>query len=138
VIRSVALYAALVGVPLVGVSAVLHFGQDLRTSPSFGGSWRLEATHGSVCDSVVEGPITLLIEQSGPALTVRGWGEPLTGQAVGNGFVVGDSSRQIEAHRAGGKNGDRFEGTAHGRQCPPVGTPVRASRLSLPRNLTGH
>ena len=137
-IRSIALYAALVGVPLVGVSAVLHIGQNLTTSPSFGGSWRLEVNPGPGCDPVVERPVTLLIEQSGPALTVRGWGESLRGRVIGEGFVVGDSVRRIEAQRTGGRNGDRFEGTAHGIPCPVAATPVRATRLSLPRNLTGH
>ena len=137
-IRSIALYAALVGLPLVGVSAVLHFGQNLKTSPSFGGSWRLEVNPGRGCDPVGERPVTLVIEQSGPALSVRGWGESLSGRVIGEGFVVGNSGRGIEAHREGGRNGDRFEGTAHGPRCPAPGSPVRATRLSLPRNLTGH
>jgi hypothetical protein len=132
------LYAVLVGLPLAGISVVLHFGQNLGTSPSFGGSWRLEANALPMCGSAAGEPVTLLIEQSGPALMVRGWGKPLTGRVAGDGFVVADSARRMAARREGGKKGDRFAGWAHGIGCHPDSMPVRATRLRLPRNVAGH
>ena len=137
VIRSVVLYLVFVGLPLMGMSVVLQVGRRLHAPVSFGGSWQVEARPRSSCAQLTD---QLLIEQSGPALqiTTRA-GEHLAGQVNASGFTAqGAGDLRIEAHRRPGREAE-WEGTADGIPCDSArGVPIRAIRLRLPRDLTGH
>jgi hypothetical protein len=68
-LRSLALYVVLVGVPLTGLFALLDWGQSLVPPPAIGGRWALAepvtACPGLSADTVIS------IEQSGRFLRVR-------------------------------------------------------------------
>jgi hypothetical protein len=54
-------YAVLVGIPLLGVAAILRLGQNVTAPPSIGGMWRIEADW-TGCDAP---PVEMRVKQSG-------------------------------------------------------------------------
>jgi hypothetical protein len=68
-LRSIALYVILVGVPLTGLFALLDWGQSLVPPPAIGGRWAL-AEPASTCPGLSPTAV-ISIEQSGRFLRVR-------------------------------------------------------------------
>lgn len=68
-LRSVALYVLLVGLPLTGLYALLEWGQALVPPPTIGGRWSLAET-ASACPGLPATSV-LSIEQSGRFLRLR-------------------------------------------------------------------
>jgi hypothetical protein len=70
------LYAAFVGVPLLGLLGVLRAGRGLEAPQSVGGSWKLDSG-GRLAGAIAcgqaedEDPITLRIGQSGPHIRLE-------------------------------------------------------------------
>ena len=140
-IRSILLYIALVGIPIAGVSAVLRAGRDLKPPTSFGGSWRVEAWPDSVCTQHQLDTLQLVVEQSGPSLSIKTRRGPLfTGQVEGDGFVVkGPNGRRMQGRRVSAGPAAVFEGVVTGAPCDAAtGTRMRGTRVHLPSELTGH
>jgi hypothetical protein len=85
--------------------------------------------------------LNLVIEQSGPALTIRTrrgvWFE---GTVEGDSFrAAGRNRRQILGRRVPGSGGSRFDGIVSGAPCEnATATRISATRLALPGGLTGH
>jgi hypothetical protein len=75
-LRSVALYVVLVGVPLGGLLAILHVGGSIEPPPAVGGKWSVTEDPLASCSAWPRGT-GLAIEQSGRFLRVRiAGGEP--------------------------------------------------------------
>jgi len=106
--RSVFLYVVLVGLPILGVVAVLRVGERLTPPRSVGGDWTVEAPDLSAGISDCRpswwnaGPLVMVIAQSGPDLVVT---FPATPDWTLSGTIRGDtltaatrgSSRQASA-----------------------------------------
>jgi hypothetical protein len=140
-IRSVLLYLLLVGFPVAGMSAVLRAGRDLKPPASFGGSWRVEAWPDSVCPLSQPDTLQLVIEQSGPGLSIKTRRGPrFTGQVSGASFAAqGPNGRRMTGHRIASSGPTQFEGIVTGAPCDrAVATRIRATRVHLPADLTGH
>ena len=140
-IRSVLLYIVLVGIPVAGVSAVLRAGRDLKPPTSFGGSWRVEAWPDSVCSQSRLDTLQLVIEQSGPALSIKTRRGPLvTGRVDGEGFAAdGPNGRRILGRRVSSGPAAVLEGVVTGAPCDAAThTRLRGTRVHLPSELTGH
>ena len=97
--RSILLYLALVGLPVVGVLGILHLGQRLTAPVSVGGAWIVEIAPGSATDpSCADPPIrsnrpVLTISQSGPRLALilnNGGRTNLTGEIRGVTITAGE------------------------------------------------
>lgn len=75
-VRTLALYAGLVGIPILGLVAVLHAGQRLQAPPSVGGAWRVESVDGGAgeCGPLARGAV-LAVSQSGVYVTLAIGGE---------------------------------------------------------------
>lgn len=69
-LKSLALYLVLVGLPLVGLFALLDWGQSLVPPPSIGGRWALATPAELACPGLPPAGV-LSIEQSGRFLRVR-------------------------------------------------------------------
>lgn len=143
-IRSVILYLVLVGLPAIGLSAVLNIGRQLVPPASFGGSWRVEAWPDSVCLDANPDTLQLFIEQSGPSLKIKTHRGPLfTGLVEGEGFFARGPNRRIMRGTRIPAESDTgatvFDGMVTGAPCDQaVNTRIRATRLQLPAALTGH
>jgi hypothetical protein len=141
VIRSALLYIILVGMPALGMLAVLRVGRSLKPPASFGGNWRVETGPDSICVGAQPDTFQLVIEQSGPLLGIESsTGSHFEGRVSGEGFTAEGRNRgRIRASRMPGKGGSRFEGTVAGVPCAAAtSTVIRATRLQLPGDLTGH
>lgn len=69
-LKSIALYLVLVGLPLIGLFALLDWGERLVPPPAIGGRWSLASEPTSACPALP--PTTVLsIEQSGRFLRLR-------------------------------------------------------------------
>ena len=140
-IRSVLLYLVLVGIPVAGVSAVLRAGRDLKPPASFGGSWRVEAWPDSACLQREIDTLQLVIEQSGPSLSIKTRRGPrFAGQVEGEGFSAkGPNGRHIQGTRISPGPAAVFEGIVTGAPCAEAThTRMRGTRVHLPSELTGH
>jgi hypothetical protein len=141
VIRSVVLYLLLVGIPVAGVWAVLRAGRDLKPAASFGGSWRVEAWPDSICSTSQPDTLQLVIEQSGPDLSVKTRRGPrFAGRVDGDSFSAhGPKGRRMTGKRISAPGPTQFEGIVTGAPCDQaVTTRIRATRVHLPADLTGH
>ena len=69
-LKSVALYLILVGIPLAGLFALLDWGRTLVAPPAIGGQWTVAGPTSSSCPGLPSGAV-LSIEQSGRFLRVR-------------------------------------------------------------------
>ena len=140
-IRSVLLYLVLVGIPVAGVSAVLRAGRDLKPPASFGGSWRVEAWPDSVCSQHQLDTLQLVIEQSGPSLSIKTRRGPLfTALVEGEGFnAKGPNGRRMQVTRVSSGPAAVLEGIVTGAPCDAATqTRIRGTRVHLPSELTGH
>lgn len=140
-IRSVLLYLVLVGLPVVGVTAVLRAGRELKPPTSFGGSWRVEALPDSVCLKYQLDTLELLVEQSGPSLSIKTRRGPrFTARVEGDSFVAhGPNNRKLAARRLGTAEPALFEGVLTAAPCDAATqTRLRGTRVQLPFELTGH
>jgi hypothetical protein len=103
--RSLLLYGALVGLPLLGILLVLQLGRGLTASPSFGGTWRLAtASYPDGCTP----PGALRIEQSGARARVG------MGAGTAWGEVDGASFRTLAPVEAPGEGCDGWHVEAEG------------------------
>lgn len=134
--RSILLYLALVGVPLLGVLGILQIGRGLVPPPAFGGTWRIEpetAESGAGC-ALPAG--TMRIEQSGLRARV------MLGAGAGSAEVDGRALRtrtllptsggdcsgwHLDAAGLGGAVPERLEGrlVPEGCACAPVAFTAR-------------
>jgi hypothetical protein len=69
-LKSIALYVVLVGLPLTGLFVLLDWGQRLVPPPAIGGHWSLGIGPASTCPGLASTAV-LSIEQSGRFLRVR-------------------------------------------------------------------
>lgn len=140
--KSVLLYLLLVGLPVLGVSAVLQAGRKLTPPVSFSGSWRVEAWPDSAC-LITDDPDTLqvVVEQSGPAVRIIfSRGTLLVGKVKGDSFSAAGRNRvRLHGHRSRELGPNHFSGIVIGAPCvAATRTRIRATRLLLPADLTGH
>lgn len=63
--KSVLLYVALVGIPLLGVLGILQAGRALVPPPAFAGTWRVTASPDSDAEGGCVPPTSFRVEQSG-------------------------------------------------------------------------
>jgi hypothetical protein len=140
-IKSVALYVILVGLPLAGLIAILDQGQTLVPPPSVGGSWVLASDQTLICAG--EHPVEVLaIEQSGRFVRVR-----LGDMPFGQGRIDGDrlhalapvtltscagGAAAIEATFADA--GRVLVGTIDARGCEACRSSALAARRTQPRH----
>jgi len=127
-LKSVALYVLLVGLPLCGLFAILDWGQSLEPPRAVAGDWRLTSDEPASCDPLGAGAV-LRVEQSGRFLRVRlddGPAHPagLDGQSVRTRVRVraGDcSGHEATIHAVLSDDDQALVGSveAHGcRACP--------------------
>lgn len=93
VVRHAFIYFVLVGLPLLGVLAILHYGSSLTPVPSVGGQWHLQ--HDAEVgrrrlERLLSDDPALVIVQSGPHLDVQP-ADPR--QSHGRGRLDGDVVR---------------------------------------------
>jgi hypothetical protein len=69
-LKSLALYLVLVGIPLAGLFALLDWGQRLVPPPAVGGRWTIVEPGAAACPGLPAG-VVLSIEQSGRFLQLR-------------------------------------------------------------------
>src|SRR5262245_7761413 len=69
-LRSVALYLVLVGIPLAGLFALLDWGRSLVPPPAIGGRWTVAEPTSAACPGLPSAAV-ISIEQSGRFLRVR-------------------------------------------------------------------
>ena len=81
-------YAALVGLPLAGLVAVLHAGRDLQAPPSIAGEWRIEF----LPTAAVEPP-RFTISQSGTHVQLEMFGREYRGALRGGTLVARSGPR---------------------------------------------
>jgi hypothetical protein len=137
--RPIVLYAALVGLPLLGILLVLQVGRGLTAPPSFGGTWRLAtATYPDGCTP----PSVLRVEQSGARARVglgagTVWGAVTEGSfrtlAPAEGPGEGCEGWHVQAEASGGATPTQLTGrlVPAGCACAPV--PFRAERAATGR-----
>jgi len=141
VIRSVLLYLVLVGLPVAGVSAVLRAGRELTPPTSFGGSWVVEAWPDSVCQEHQPDTLELMVDQSGPSLSIKTRRGPrFIARVEGDSFVAhGPNKRVLRARRLNTTEPAIFEGLLTAAPCDAATqTRLRGTRVQLPFELTGH
>jgi hypothetical protein len=134
--RSVLLYSAMVGVPLVLLLGVLGMGRDLSAPPSLGGAWRVES--GATC-GLSQGE-RFDIVQSGQFVVIRlSARSPLQGRLDGDVLRAAGGTREASAPGCGERelrlelrlmqSATVLEGTGGVEDCsacPP--RPIRAVR----------
>lgn len=114
--RALSIYLLFVGIPLLGVLAVLHFGQRIRPLTSVAGTWTIEADFGPVAISPCASLVTtikqpaLSITQSGRQLVFRLTNDEKTtfdgefgGTTLTGGIPI--SEKEAESLPCGGPNG---------------------------------
>jgi hypothetical protein len=69
-LKSIALYLVLVGIPLTGLFALLDWGGSLVPPPAIGGRWTIAGPTSEACPGLPSAAV-LSIEQSGRFLRVR-------------------------------------------------------------------
>jgi hypothetical protein len=82
-LKSLAIYVALVGLPLAGLAAILRAGGSLHAPPPIGGQWRIESA--PMAEGTGQATPTLAISQSGEHVEVS------LGSLVLRGRFAGDS-----------------------------------------------
>jgi hypothetical protein len=99
-IRPLVLYPVLVGVPALGVLAVLRVGARLEAPPSVGGAWSVEAAARAVDPACAArlAPAALRVTQSGTHLSLA-WGGPRA--ATLRGTLDGAALSAVEAGPGG-------------------------------------
>lgn len=91
-VRSLVLYAGLVGLPSLGVAGIVRVGERITPPLSVGGRWDVTVAPRSPADAACAGPLAggtptaLVVAQSGGRVTVA-LGEPT--QATGDGALAG-------------------------------------------------
>jgi hypothetical protein len=137
--RSIAVYALLVGLPLVGLLGVLRKGHDLEAPPPVDGTWWVNV--GASCG--LSGGERLEIVQSGQYVAVSlADREPLQGRfrdgvlrargGARESFAPGCSEGQVELVLRLGEDAGRLEGTGGIEgcsACPP--RPISAVRAPV-------
>ncbi|HYH79344.1 MAG TPA: hypothetical protein VEX86_06095 [Longimicrobium sp.] len=139
--KTLAIYAVLVGLPLLGLAAILRAGGRLHAPPPVTGEWRIEgAAVAAGTDTAVQ---ALAISQSGVYLDVALGSLSLRGRFVGDSMVAERRGRSVRAdgacfRDAGVRVRMRVDGEVRprrmagvlesdGRGCAPVAfTAVRA------------
>jgi hypothetical protein len=119
--KSFFLYLILVGLPVLGVSAVIRAGQEIEPPASFGGGWEIEVWPDSTCHKAqFPDTLSLTIEQSGPALTLRfSKGVEIVGRVSGQGFTAAGKHRvRLRAELMADSVARRIRGTIVGAPCP--------------------
>lgn len=135
-VRTAAFYLLLVGIPMLGMSAVLRLGRNLRAPASFGGKWSVSVSPATSCN---QDSLAMIIEQSGPVLRITTpEGGRLVGQVTDNEFTAeGPDNRRLHGRRLPGGVA-RYEGAADGILCDGArNIPFHATRLLPSRELTG-
>jgi len=150
-LKSVLLYLLLVGLPLLGIVGVLHFGERLKPPAFVGGTWSIQVSReaadlGSCGDLTTRlAGATLTVSQSGSSLTLTLGNEPkivLTGEINDLSVVaeslhqsadeapVADDSDAVQLQAQVGPRG-RLQGVIKLAHCAALrGLPFTASRLS--------
>jgi hypothetical protein len=117
-LKSAALYLLMVGVPLLGLVAILHWGESITPPPHVGGAWTIEAA----C-SGVPAEQGLVVDQSGRFLRAK-----FVDGVAGKGRLEGDRFTATITATVGACAGhelgidarldnERLVGTIHGPQC---------------------
>jgi hypothetical protein len=117
-LKTAVVYLVLVGVPLLGLFGVLHFGASIEPPAHVGGAWSIE----QACSGVLEEP-ALVVDQSGRFLRAK-----LPDGTAGRGRLEGDRLTITFTPNAGACSGqelgidarldnERLVGTIHGPQC---------------------
>lgn len=117
--RSILVYLVLVGLPVLGVAAVLRAGRELRAAPFVGGRWRVELLPDPACGVPSSDSAHLEIVQTGRRVELVVDGPAATrlhGQADGRTIraAQGDS---IHLHATVADAG-AIEGIVAGYPCP--------------------
>ena len=117
-LKTAAVYLVLVGAPLLGMFAVLHWGASLQPPAHIGGAWSVE----QAC-SAVPTPTELVVDQSGKFLRAK-----LSAGVVGRGRLEGDRITATVVSNVGACSGEelavdarvegeRLVGTIRGATC---------------------
>lgn len=120
--KPVLVYAALVGLPLAGLAAVLHAGRGLRAPPDVGGRWAIEVPAGRPSPRPGE---RFSIAQSGTHLSVDLFRRAYRGALRGDS-VAGESG-PAEAARLS----DDCFGSPHGRFAARIDTSASPMRMTF-------
>jgi hypothetical protein len=117
-LKSAALYLLMVGVPLLGLVAILHWGESIAPPPHVGGAWSIEAA----CSGVPP-ESGLVVDQSGRFLRAK-----FRDGIAGKGRLEGDRFTATVTATVGACSGqdlaidarledERLVGTIQGPQC---------------------
>jgi hypothetical protein len=124
--KPVLVYAALVGLPLAGLAAVLHAGADLHAPPDVGGRWGLEWPTGRLSPRPED---RFFVAQSGTHVTVDLFRRAYRGSLRGDS-VVGESGSAKE-----GMIDDCF-GSPHGHFAARIDTSASPIRMTFTMSAT--
>jgi hypothetical protein len=134
------LYVLFVGIPLLGLLAVLHAGRGLVPPTSVGGRWRVDAgllpaTPSTCAPGESSGPTILEITQSGPHLGVElrePGGIALRGKVVGHRVTARAAALDLVAEVDRLSKPETLIGTVDLARCTRQ-LPFRAVRETSPR-----
>lgn len=98
--KAMRLYAPMVGIPFIGVLAILQFGRRLEAAPAIHGVWRVRAAAstegpaGCLAQLSTDSVHTIVASQSGPRASLR--------VQSADASVWGNAALRIDDHTASG------------------------------------